>query len=107
MRIILLCLAGGAAVARKYVETWEIAVLPGSFLQFDLIMACADSGPVSLEYSRNFGRTWQLVDPPCLPGTIKEVVRTRNCSCELFVTAELARRMIADRVIFNLLCNNC
>ncbi|XP_071817155.1 reelin-like isoform X2 [Apostichopus japonicus] len=57
----------------RYAETWDFEMTTVAFLQFDLTMRCGgdpsipDRYPVTLEYSRDMGRTWHLVVEECIP----------------------------------------
>lgn len=55
----------------RYAETWDYAVTPDTFLQFELAMGCSGLHSalygVSLHYSTTRGRTWAPVAAECLP----------------------------------------
>ena len=55
----------------RFAETWDYDVSDTSFIQFDVTLGCSDAHTspytVRLEFSTDLGRSWSLLDEPCLP----------------------------------------
>ncbi|XP_033646479.1 reelin-like isoform X1 [Asterias rubens] len=58
----------------RYMVSTDVMVTEGTFLQFKLAMGCTNSAhqcyKISLEYSLDMGKHWQLVNQECLPSQV-------------------------------------
>lgn len=57
----------------RYAMSGDVIVDEESFLQFEVAMGCVSNREcynIGIEFSRDFGNTWELLQKPCLPSDV-------------------------------------